>query len=133
MIKAIVWDLNGVVIKNRKLDTGLLEIIKKTKQKGIKSFILSNSTREISEWYQKTYNDLFEGVDKVYFSWETGYIKPEEEAWEWILKNENLKAEECVYIDDSEINIEAAKRIGFGTCLYKNEAMIEEFFKKNGL
>ena len=41
--------------------------------------------------------------------------KPSKECFEFVLKNENLNAEETLFIDDSETNIEAAKEVGLNT------------------
>lgn len=130
MTKAILIDLNGVLIKHGELNLELVEAIKKKKEKGIKVFILSNSTQEAAEEHKKNYQELFDNINKAYFSWETGYAKPNKEAWTEILKNENLMASECVYIDNLETSVEVAKGLGFKTCLYEGEVSVEKFLEK---
>lgn len=55
------------------------------------------------------FNDYF---IKPYYSHETNLRKPDKECYEYVLKNENLIAQETLFIDDSEKNIEAAKTVG---------------------
>ena len=44
--------------------------------RGLKVFILSNNFRERAEYYGH-YAWLHEVVDKAYFSWQTGFVKPD--------------------------------------------------------
>jgi putative hydrolase of the HAD superfamily len=42
-----------------------------------------------------------------------GLRKPHPEIFEYILKQHKLKAENCLFIDDTLENTEAAKKLGF--------------------
>jgi len=55
---------------------------------------------------QKYFNDYFV---KAYYSHEMGMRKPYKESFEKILAEQNLVAEETLFIDDTSINIEGAK------------------------
>ncbi|HEX5153198.1 MAG TPA: HAD family phosphatase [Parafilimonas sp.] len=59
-----------------------------------------------------SFNDLF---IKAYYSHKMGLRKPSKEIFEVILREQNLDAEETVFIDDSEANIWAARSIGLQT------------------
>jgi len=59
----------------------LIELAKQIKQKGIKLFILSNNFKERSAYYKKEFPSL-KIFDKIYYSWETGFVKPNPEAFE---------------------------------------------------
>jgi FMN phosphatase YigB (HAD superfamily) len=54
-------------------------------------------------------NELF---DKVYFSHELKERKPDEAVYLKVISDLGLKAEEVLFLDDSEINIAAAKAVG---------------------
>jgi len=71
MIKAIIFDLNGVLYRSFGLDPDLLELIKEVREKGIKVFLLSNISGKYDD---KKMEKL---VDKTYFSSHTGYLKPD--------------------------------------------------------
>jgi len=50
--------------------------------------------------------------DKMYFSHELGLRKPDIKIFEYILKEQKLKAEEVFFIDDSPQHIAGAKKLG---------------------
>jgi putative hydrolase of the HAD superfamily len=50
---------------------------------------------------------------KAWYSNEVGLRKPGAEIFEFVLREENLMATETLFIDDTFINIEAAKSLGF--------------------
>lgn len=58
------------------------------------------------------FNQLFE---KAWYSHEIGVRKPYPEAYEWVLKDAGLKAEETLFIDDTLTNIEGAREAGLQT------------------
>lgn len=99
----------------------LVDYVDELKEKRYKVFILSNNFRERTEYYRQHFPDLFEKFDGTYFSWETGFVKPQIEAFMNILQENNLKPEECIYFDDSEKNIEIAKdKVGIRSEIYKD-------------
>lgn len=91
---------------------------------GIKVFLLSNNFKERATFYEH-YPWIHEAVDKSYFSWQTGFVKPDVRAWELILKENDLKGEECIYFDDQEKNIKSAESLGIKSFLFKNEEELE--------
>jgi len=52
---------------------------------------------------------------KAWYSSEVGLRKPGTEIFEFVLQQENLKAAETLFIDDTLMNIETAKKLGFKT------------------
>jgi putative hydrolase of the HAD superfamily len=44
-----------------------------------------------------------------------GLRKPGAQIFEYVLRDENLEAQETLFIDDTWINIEAAQKLGFKT------------------
>lgn len=54
---------------------------------------------------------------RAYYSSNIGYRKPNEDVFEFILKDAGIKAGETLFIDDSFNNIETAKKLGFKTHL----------------
>lgn len=58
---------------------------------------------------------LFE--DKIVVSGIEKLIKPDPKIWHVLLKRYNLKAEECVFIDDNIDNVKMAQTLGF-TCVH---------------
>lgn len=50
--------------------------------------------------------------DALYCSYEMKRCKPEADFFEYILRHGNMKAEECLFLDDSQKNVEAAEALG---------------------
>lgn len=50
-----------------------------------------------------------------------------------ILDRYHLKAEECVFLDDMQMNVEAAKRLGIHGICFENQAQAMEELKKMGV
>ncbi|HEX2605912.1 MAG TPA: HAD family phosphatase [Flavisolibacter sp.] len=60
----------------------------------------------------RSFNDYFE---KAYYSHEMGLRKPDPESFRFILKEQDLKPEETLFVDDTIKNIEAAQSVGLHT------------------
>ena len=127
------WDYwFGAEIQSEKM----ISFAKNLREKGIKVFILSNNFRERANYYDH-YPWIHDAVDKVYFSWQTGFVKPDIKAWEFILSENDLKGEECLYFDDQERNLKSAESIGIKSFKFTNEEELEkvvneELSGKNG-
>jgi HAD superfamily hydrolase (TIGR01509 family) len=103
----------------------MVDFAKNLKQKGIKIFILSNNFKERSNYYNH-YPWIHEAIDKVYFSWQTGFIKPDPMAWKNVLNENNLKPEDCIYFDDQQKNLDSAKSLGIKSYMFTNEHNLKE-------
>jgi HAD superfamily hydrolase (TIGR01549 family) len=83
-------------------------------------YLLSNTNSiHISEFknimgYEK-YEVFYKLFKKVYYSHEIGFRKPNKEAFQLILDENNLNADEVLFIDDSPQHIEGAKNLGIKT------------------
>jgi len=108
----------------------MINFSKHLREKGIKVFILSNNFKERAEYYGH-YPWVHEAVDKVYFSWQTGFVKPDVKAWELVLSENNLKPEDCIYFDDQQKNLDASESVGIKSYMFTNEAELENII--NGL
>ena len=84
-------------------------------------FLLSN-TNEIH--IKKVLGDLKEHnsvedfisyFDEVYYSYETGFRKPEKEIYDLVLLDNNLNADETIFIEDTEANVLGAVAAGIPT------------------
>ena len=101
-------------------------LTRELKIKGLKIFILSNNFIERAAYYDKIFPFLREVADKIYYSWQTGFIKPNPEAYKIILRENNLKPEECIYFDDVKENIDIATSLGIKSFLFEGVAKTRE-------
>jgi putative hydrolase of the HAD superfamily len=101
-----------------------LQTLKEVK-KEYKLFLLSNTNElhieEFKALFSKDYpNETWENLfDKIYYSHKTGLSKPNAEAWQLILDENNLSANETLFIDDTLMHYKAAKNMDIHTILAK--------------
>lgn len=112
-----------------KINYELLDYVKELRKNNLKIFILSNNLKYRTEYYRSHFPDFFGVFDGVYFSWETGFIKPDPQAFQNILTQNNLKPEECIYFDDSNINIESGQKLGISSYLYTGISQVKNILK----
>ncbi|MDO8563406.1 MAG: HAD family phosphatase [Nanoarchaeota archaeon] len=98
----------------------MVDYVLKLKKKGYKIFALSNNFRERTDYYAQNFKFLNKVFDGVYYSWQTGFAKPDERAYRMILDDNGLKASDCFYFDDSDKNVESAKKLGINAFKFKN-------------
>ena len=102
-----------------------------------RTFLLSNTNQIHIEVYNQILHNTF-GVknlshffEKEYYSHEIHMRKPDAEIFEFIIHQNELRAEETLFIDDSEQHIMGAKSVGIHAYhLNLNEGdVIEKLFK----
>lgn len=70
---------------------------------------------------------------KAYYSFETGYRKPQPVAYRMILEEQGLTAATTLMVDDLTENIEAARQLGMSTLLVQPGTLTEELFTTIGI
>ena len=114
--KDIEYSWNAMLLN---LPLNRINYLKKI-NKNYRIFLLSNTNiihvnkikRDMGGGNWKEFNELFE---KVYLSYKIGVRKPSAEAFNIILKENKLIANNVLFIDDSIQHIISAKRIGIKT------------------
>lgn len=112
------------------LNEELLQYVKELKDKGIKIMVLSNNFPERTINYRQRFPQLFEVVDEQYFSWETGNVKPNPEAFTQILQKHDYLPGEYVYFDDSDDNLAAAAKLGIVVHKYQDLTDTKKFIRE---
>lgn len=94
-----------------------LEFIKELRSKGYAIYLLSNTND--AHWQHIVQNNFPEPIsdyfDRCFLSQEMGMAKPNEEIYVSVLKQINLPFNECLFLDDSKVNCEAAERLGINS------------------
>lgn len=114
-----------------KENSEMIELAKKLKEQGIKVFILSNNFTERTKYYNENFPFLKELFEKIYYSWQTGFVKPDIQAFQKLLLENNLRAEECIYFDDKEESINIAGSLGMKAFIFKNTTNTEDIVRRN--
>jgi 2-haloacid dehalogenase len=77
--------------------------------------------------------DLFSLFDEIIVSGEVGLVKPDTEIFDLMLRRIGRPAEECLFIDDSATNVEAAAAMGFATIRFGTPGQLEEELRIKGI
>lgn len=109
-----------------------VEWVRKFRKKGYKTYILSNYSKR---GYEVTKQELpfVADMDGVLFSYEVKLVKPEPEIYQTLLEKFQLKSEECVFLDDNEKNVIAAREAGIHAIYFKSKEQAEEELEKLGV
>ncbi len=85
-----------------------------------KLFLLSNTDATHIEKFEhqvgQTFaRDFYSCFEKVYFSFEIGLRKPDENVFKYVINNHNLNVKTTLFVDDKIENTEMAKSLGLQT------------------
>lgn len=92
--------------------SGAVEILEELKKAGCSLAALSNWSSETFPQVLEQY-EFLSWFDPLVISGIIGYKKPDPDAFQILLHELGRKAEDCLFIDDMEKNIEEARRQGF--------------------
>ena len=90
----------------------VVEILAELRAAGVPLFALSNWAADTFPYALERYPFL-QWFDGLVISGRIGIAKPDPRAFTHLLETHGLTAGETVFIDDSERNVEAARRLGF--------------------
>jgi len=113
-----------------------LELLKKLAQK-YPIYLLSNTNlvhiNTIFNRMEATYgyNPIKQTFTKLYLSYEIGHIKPSSKIYEYVLDDAELIAEQCLFFDDLQENLDGAAKLDMQTQLITKEYGITEFFAEH--
>jgi len=96
-------------------------------------FLLSNTNAIHYNVYMPEFrnnygNDLSEMFEKAYWSFKIGLRKPTHEVYEYVLNDSNLTSGECMFIDDTAVNVEAARACGINSICLKPGQQLSNLF-----
>lgn len=103
---------------------GVEELLIKLKKLNLKIAILSDAGRTPGWALRETLNrlNISKYFDKMFFSDEIGYVKPNKNSFKCLIKEFNVKKEEVVHIGDSlEKDIIGAKNFGINYIHFSKE------------
>lgn len=110
---------------------GMAELAKRCKERGLGLYLLSNaSVRHREYWRSVPGSECFDGR---IISAEEGCVKPDPEIYLRLLARFGLRAEECLFADDTMENVEGARRIGMQAVLFCSAAALAEELRRLGV
>jgi len=99
--------------------------IQELKARGYGTYYLSNFS-------EKAYKECADALDFLPYmdggilSYRDQIIKPDKRIYKLLLSRYGLKAEECVFLDDTKINVEAAEVLGIHGILFETKEQAQE-------
>ncbi|GAB4579407.1 MAG: HAD-IA family hydrolase [Anaerolineales bacterium] len=103
---------------------GTVEILARLKQQGYALYGLSNWSAETYPRVQHKF-EFFSWFDGIVLSGEVKLAKPDPKIYQLVLDKAGVPAGDCLFIDDSLKNIEAAKALGFLTVHFQSPEQLE--------
>lgn len=103
-------------------------LLQEVRDKGYKVYILSNMPQEMQRELSGIH-DFMKKVDGAVYSYQVKCIKPMEKIYQHLLSTYQLEPKECLFIDDLEMNVLAAKAQGMGGIVFKNPFQVREELK----
>lgn len=111
---------------------GTMEVIHELRAAGYPLAALTNWSAEKFALVAERY-DFARWFDPIVVSGLEGICKPDPAIYELLLRRAGWSAEECVFIDDSAVNVAAAAELGFEAILFESPARLREELARRGV
>ena len=99
--------------------SGAREFCEFIKEKGYGIYILSNASDLFYEYFPRLLPLSF--FNGVFVSADYKLLKPEVKIFETFLEKYGLKGEECLFVDDLQVNVDGAEKAGMQGYQFKND------------
>jgi putative hydrolase of the HAD superfamily len=99
----------------------MIDLMRELKASGLRMAMLTNNVQEWEPLWRTMLpvDEIFETV--IDSGW-VGYRKPEKQIYEITLERIGMPAEACLFVDDMEVNCDAARELGFTAVQYHDPA-----------
>jgi putative hydrolase of the HAD superfamily len=110
---------------------GMAELVRELKGLGYNIYLLSNAKLDLHQYFDRIPgSECFDGMI-VSADWKL--LKPQPELYHVLLQEYGLKAEECFFTDDLNINIEAAVLVGMSGTVFRGAAGLRRTLTEAGV
>lgn len=99
-------------------------------QKTYKIYVLSNWSKISYSLLERHHPETLRLFDGIVTSGEVGVKKPDRKIYEHLLIKYNLNAQDCIFIDDQQENIDMAERLGITGILCNEFSRVEYHLKR---
>jgi putative hydrolase of the HAD superfamily len=123
-----LWDARMWTTENPAMLAWQLEL----KQRGILTAILSNMGDTVLENMQRTF-DWLPRFDVLVWSYQLLMAKPDPAIYRHVLSQLGTQPEETLFLDDRQVNIEAAQALGMQAILFSTVDQLRQDLVSTGL
>ena len=112
--KLVRWyDMSGQI-------EGMEQLVLKLKAKGYRLYILSNTSKVFYRF--KELFPVIDHFDGAFVSADHGVLKPDKQIFRLFCQHFSVSPKECVFIDDTAVNVESATEEGFAGVVFNGNA-----------
>ena len=104
-------------------------MIAELKEKGYGVYLLSNYPLNMYKLHWPAFK-FYSLVDGYVVSAVEKMKKPDPAIYELLCNRYHLKPQECLFIDDRQVNVDAAIQVGMEAVLFENYTALQEYFKE---
>ena len=117
-------ELQGMLNRRYTRDENMLDLVRTVKKRH-KTALLSNANNSIIRklFSQEELDELFDGV---IISSEVGMVKPSIELFKFTATRIGCLPEECIMVDDLDINVRAAEDAGMSGVVFRDRKQCEQ-------
>ncbi|MEA2389474.1 MAG: putative hydrolase of the superfamily [Thermoleophilaceae bacterium] len=102
----------------------MISFMRELRERGLRMALLTNNVREWEPHWRAKLPDIDEIFEVIVDSAFVGMRKPDPAIYELTLERlgDGLSAEECVFVDDNDVNVEAARALGMVGVQFRDSA-----------
>jgi putative hydrolase of the HAD superfamily len=104
--------LSTLYFERMRANRPMIEFVREVRGRGLRTALLTNNVREWESLWRAKLPEIDELFEVVVDSAFVGMRKPDPAIYELTLERLGVMAEECVFVDDLELNCEAARALG---------------------
>lgn len=132
--------LPGQLAEIRQLDVtmwsnvncGMVDWAFQLRNSGMKLGLLSNMHPEMVAYARRQFSWIND-FDFVTFSADVQLIKPDPAIYEHVLRGLGVRADEAIFLDDREINVQAARALGINAIHFQSMAQLRSDLQSAGI
>jgi putative hydrolase of the HAD superfamily len=113
-------------------DPAMLAWHEQLRQHGIRTAILSNMGDSVLENIEREFAWIH-GFDALVWSFQLGLAKPDPAIYEHALEKLGTRPEETLFLDDKQVNIDAARELGIQALLFTRIDQLRQDLVAHGL
>lgn len=110
---------------------GMPEIVKRLKDKNYKIYLLSNTSLRFFKYRDKV--EMFGCFDGFVASAQEKLMKPDIAIYNRLCSRFSLNSEECIFIDDLQINVDGAIKAGMQAHLFTGANELSDYLEKQSI
>ena len=113
------------------VNSNMVDWVGRLRSSGLKVGLLSNMHPEMVT-HCRSHFDWLQNFDFVTFSAEAGIVKPDPAIYEYTLRGLGIRPSAALFLDDREINIQAARSLGINAIHVRSMKQLRDDLKSAG-